>query len=118
MDEQKLAQLMCSRICHDLITPVGAIATGFELMVEGPSKGIDSEMFALANQSAHTASKRLVYYRSAFGIAGTSFLSVADDVLALIREYLNTYGIQLTQQGAFPSDFTACSRILLTLMGV
>jgi histidine phosphotransferase ChpT len=66
-----LAALLCSRVCHDVISPVGAIINGLEVL-EGEQ---DEEMRAVAmeliKKSAASASARLQFCRLAFGAAGS-----------------------------------------------
>jgi histidine phosphotransferase ChpT len=67
-----LAALLCSRVCHDLISPVGAIMNGLEVMED--SKDEETSKFAmdLITKSAHTASAKLQFCRLAFGAAGSA----------------------------------------------
>jgi histidine phosphotransferase ChpT len=60
-DALELAALLCSRVCHDLISPVGAIVNGLEVLDDDPKR-----------KSAKTASARLQFCRLAFGAAGSS----------------------------------------------
>ena len=73
LDSLDLAALLCSRVCHDVISPVGAIVNGLEVMEE---EGGDAEMkeFALdlIRKSARQASARLQFARIAFGAAGSA----------------------------------------------
>ncbi|MDI6027238.1 histidine phosphotransferase family protein [Corticibacterium sp. UT-5YL-CI-8] len=64
-----LAALLCSRVCHDIISPVGAINNGLELLDEG---GADEDAMRLIRASARNASARLQYARIAFGAAGSA----------------------------------------------
>lgn len=64
-----LAALLCSRVCHDIISPVGAINNGLELLDEG---GADEEAMQLIRSSARSASARLKFARIAFGAAGSA----------------------------------------------
>ncbi len=67
-----LAAMMCSRICHDLINPVGAINNGLQSL-EDPSQ---SDMADLAQQMVSNAAKqalaKLEYARLAFGASSTA----------------------------------------------
>jgi histidine phosphotransferase ChpT len=67
-----LAALLCSRVCHDVISPVGAIVNGLEMLDE--EKDADMRGFALdlIKKSARTASARLQFCRLAFGAAGSA----------------------------------------------
>jgi len=64
-----LAALLCSRVCHDIISPVGAINNGLELLDEG---GADEDAMNLIRASARNASARLQFARIAFGAAGSA----------------------------------------------
>ena len=64
-----LAALLCSRVCHDIISPVGAINNGLELLDEG---GADEDAMKLIRTSARNASARLQFARIAFGAAGSA----------------------------------------------
>ena len=68
-----LAALMCSRVCHDIISPVGAINNGLELLDEG---GADEDAMNLIRQSARNASARLQFARIAFGAAGSAGMQI------------------------------------------
>ena len=65
----RVAELMCSRLCHDLISPISAINNGIELMNENDEGIIDSSI-ELLGTSAKQALDRLSFYRVAFGFAG------------------------------------------------
>src|SRR3989338_6812275 len=56
-----LAQLVCSRLCHDLAGLTGAIANGADLVAESPS-GADAEALALFGQSARQAKPRIGFF--------------------------------------------------------
>jgi histidine phosphotransferase ChpT len=71
LDALDLAALLCSRVCHDLISPTGAIVNGLEVLEEEDSDE-ETKTFALdlIKRSAKTASARLQFCRLAFGSAG------------------------------------------------
>ncbi len=95
-----LAALLCSRVCHDVISPVGAIINGLEVL-DGEQ---DEEMRAIAmeliKKSANSASARLRFCRLAFGASGSLGASVdlgdaeivARDIFANDRTTLNWLG--------------------------
>jgi histidine phosphotransferase ChpT len=68
-----LAALLCSRVCHDIISPVGAISNGLELLEEG---GAEEDAMDLIRSSAHNASVRLKFARLAFGASGSVGASI------------------------------------------
>ena len=67
-----LAALLCSRVCHDLISSVGAVVNGIEVLEE--DKDEETKVFALdlIKKSAHQASAKLQFCRLAFGAAGSA----------------------------------------------
>jgi histidine phosphotransferase ChpT len=67
-----LAALLCSRVCHDLISPVGAIMNGLEVMEEGKDEETSKFAMDLIKKSAKTASAKLQFCRLAFGAAGSA----------------------------------------------
>lgn len=68
--ETDFAALLCSRICHDLVSPIGALTNGLELLEEDSDANLGSQVTALISQSAITASDKLQFFRLAFGSGG------------------------------------------------
>jgi histidine phosphotransferase ChpT len=71
-DTLELAALLCSRVCHDLISPVGAIVNGLEVLDDDPKPEDREFALELIRKSAKTASARLQFCRLAFGAAGSA----------------------------------------------
>ncbi|HEY4985901.1 MAG TPA: histidine phosphotransferase family protein [Bradyrhizobium sp.] len=71
-DILELAALLCSRVCHDLISPVGAIVNGLEVLDDNPKPEDREFALDLIRKSARTASARLQFCRLAFGAAGSA----------------------------------------------
>ncbi len=67
-----LAALLCSRVCHDLISPVGAIVNGLEVLAEEKDEATKTFAMDLITKSAATASTKLQFCRIAFGAAGSA----------------------------------------------
>ena len=72
LDSLDLAALVCSRVCHDLISPVGAIMNGLEVMEDGKDEETAQFAMELIKKSARTASAKLQFCRLAFGAAGSA----------------------------------------------
>jgi len=70
MKELEFAALLCSRLCHDLISPVGAISNGIEILADEDDEAMRAEVVKLLELSAGQTSNRLKFYRLAFGAAG------------------------------------------------
>ena len=67
-----LAALLCSRVCHDLVSPVGAIVNGIEVLEEEKDEATKEFALDLIKKSAATASAKLQFCRIAFGAAGSA----------------------------------------------
>ncbi len=67
-----LAALLCSRVCHDLISPVGAIVNGIEVLEEDKDEETRTFALDLIKKSAKQASAKLQFCRLAFGAAGSA----------------------------------------------
>jgi len=87
--DRRIAELLCSRICHELVAGVAAINNGVELISEIDSSMLDETM-ALIGTSARQASVRVQYYRMAYGFAGHDALSGMPDVMNLIKGLLES----------------------------
>jgi histidine phosphotransferase ChpT len=72
LDGLDLAALLCSRVCHDLISPVGAVVNGMEVLEETNDESTKSFALDLIKKSANQASARLQFCRLAFGAAGSA----------------------------------------------
>ena len=79
--DTKFATLISSRICHDLISPIGAVNNGIELL-EMTALSVGPEM-ALISESVSSASARIRYFRIAFGTAGKQNIGPAEIVSIL-----------------------------------
>ena len=64
------ASLLCSRLCHDLLSPVGALNNGLELLTDETDEAMRARVFDLLNESARTSANKLKFFRLAFGAAG------------------------------------------------
>jgi histidine phosphotransferase ChpT len=93
-----LAALLCSRVCHDIISPVGAINNGLELLDEG---GSDEDAMQLIRASAVNASARLQYARLAFGAAGSAGMQIdTGDAQNVATAYIRNEKPELEWLGA------------------
>ena len=72
LDALDLAALLCSRVCHDVISPVGAIINGLEVLEDEKDEDMRGFALDLIKKSARGASARLQFCRLAFGAAGSA----------------------------------------------
>ncbi|WP_336985806.1 histidine phosphotransferase family protein [Altererythrobacter aquiaggeris] len=66
----ELASMLCSRLCHDLLSPVGALNNGLELLADEQDPEMRKRWFELLEQSAKASADKLKFFRLAFGAAG------------------------------------------------
>src|SRR5208283_1084413 len=71
LDALDLAALLSSRVCHDVISPVGAIINGLEVLEDEKDAEMRGHALDLIKSSASEASSRLQFCRLAFGAAGS-----------------------------------------------
>jgi histidine phosphotransferase ChpT len=76
LDSLDLAALLCSRVCHDVISPVGAIVNGLEVLEDESDASMREFALDLIRKSARQASARLQFARLAFGAAGSAGASI------------------------------------------
>ena len=92
-----LAALLCSRVCHDLISPTGAIVNGIEVLEEDGDAETKNFAIELIKKSARTASARLQFCRIAFGAAGSAGAQVdTGDAETMARGFLEDDKTKLT----------------------
>ncbi len=96
-NDLKATQFLCSRICHDLIGPAGAVNTGMELLADESDGG---DALALVTDSAVQVSRRLAFFRVAFGAGGATGPTAVSDARKLAMDYMNGGKVALD----WPSD--------------
>lgn len=102
----KVAQLLSSRVCHDLVGPIGAVNTGLELMEEDADD--DGAALSLMARSAGEANRRLAFYRIAFGLgsavsAAAGWKPALDEARILAEGFLESGKVTLEWQD-IPDD--------------
>ena len=96
-DALELAALLCSRVCHDLISPVGAIVNGLEVLDDNPKPEDRDFALDLIRKSAKTASARLQFCRLAFGAAGSAGAQIdLGDAQTMARGHIEDGKITIT----------------------
>lgn len=95
----RVAELLASRLCHDLVGPIGAVSNGMELMAD-EEFGMADDALALATNSASQATQLLQFYRLAYGMAGSRQGSDLTPLADLAKGYLLHKKAQLD----WPSD--------------
>ncbi|MEM8537205.1 MAG: histidine phosphotransferase family protein [Pseudomonadota bacterium] len=112
-DGNSLATLIGSRICHDLISPIGAVNNGLELLeMSGAS---DSPELALVAESVASANARIRFFRLAFGVASKDQMTGADEVNTILS---GVYTEARTQISAFPDGSFPRSHVRAVLLAL
>ncbi len=89
-DTTDFASMLCSRLCHDLLSPVGSFGNGLELLADEKDPAMRANFTALLDSSSRAAINKLKYYRLSFGSAGGYGDSIAvDDVIEAVRGLVN-----------------------------
>jgi histidine phosphotransferase ChpT len=70
MNAVDLASLLCSRLCHDLMSPVGALNNGIELLADEQDPEMREKCLELLADSARASANKLKFFRLAFGAGG------------------------------------------------
>lgn len=70
IDPVDFASLLCSRLCHDLLSPIGALNNGLELLADETDPAMRERCMELLAESARTSAAKLKFFRLAFGAAG------------------------------------------------
>jgi len=85
MNEVDFASLLCSRLCHDLMSPVGALNNGIELMADEQDPEMRERCVELLADSARATANKLKFFRLAFGAGGgfADFIDANEAKIAL-----------------------------------
>jgi len=90
-----ILELVCSRLCHDLISPVGAVGNGLELMAEEGDEELLQDARRLVESSTQRASALLQMYRCAYGNAGNQASFGAGEAFKMAREAIDANRVEL-----------------------
>ena len=115
-----LAALICSRLCHDLLSPIGALSNGLELLADERDPEMRQRCMELLDQSARISADKLKFYRLAFGAAG-GFGDTVDtsEPKALIEGLLGADSKVDLQWAVSPSHLAKpATKVLLNLAAI
>ena len=114
----RVMELLASKLCHDLVSPVSAINNGVEL-IEDIGGSVVDEAMKLIGDSGITASRRLRLYRMAYGRAGSEDCLSTKDVRQVAEQYLTGGKTLLVWPEGQPDTASAERRgFLKTLLNV
>jgi histidine phosphotransferase ChpT len=114
----RVMELLASKLCHDLVSPVSAINNGVEL-IEDIGGSVVDEAMKLISDSGTTAARRLRLYRLAYGRAGSEGSLSIKDVRQVAEQYLEKTKISLVWPEDLPNSCLGERRgFLKTLLNV
>ena len=87
-----LASLLCSRLCHDLMSPIGALNNGIELLADETDPEMREKCLELLADSARASANKLKFFRLAFGAAGA------------FGEEIDTHEAEVALEGLFGAE--------------
>jgi histidine phosphotransferase ChpT len=117
LSDLDLAALLCSRVCHDVISPVGAVANGLEVLEDEDDEAMREVALDLVRRSARQASAKLRFCRLAFGASGSQGAEIdlgeAGDVA---REFVGEEKVRLDWQAPRENRPKTEVKLLLNMM--
>lgn len=91
----RVVELLASRLCHDLVSPIGAVNNGLELLEEDPDPDLIPDAVSLASGSARQASAVVQFFRIAYGRGGRWVDDNSQDLRQLAADYLKPLKTEL-----------------------
>jgi histidine phosphotransferase ChpT len=116
--EIDFASLLCARLCHDLLSPVGAMNSGLELLADEHDPEMRQRCMDLLAESAKAAANKLKFFRLAFGAAGGFGAEVDPKEAKLVIEPMVTSSGRTVLEWAVPAQMMPkrAVKILLNLV--
>jgi len=117
MNAVDLASLLCSRLCHDLMSPVGALNNGIELLADETDPDMREKCLELLGDSARASANKLKFFRLAFGAGGGfgAMIETGEAQTALAGLYGPEKRIELSWMVAEPKLPKDAVKLLLNL---
>ncbi len=117
MDAVDFASLLCSRLCHDLLSPVGAMNNGLELLADEHDPDMRAQVMDLLGDSASSSANKLKFFRLAFGAAGgfDSQIDAAEAKTAIEGVFCSKGKITLNWMVTPPTLAKPAIKVLLNL---
>lgn len=109
MNDIEFAALLVSRVCHDLVSPVGAVVNGLEVLADERDAAMRADALRLVASSAEQAAARLQFARIAFGAAGSAGAELdLSEVGRIVRGLVKGGKVEVIWQAAsvnWPKDW-------------
>lgn len=115
----RIAELLASRLCHDLVSPIGAVNNGMELLEEDPDADMLGDAVRLSSGSARQALAVVQFYRLAYGRAGQRLDVPAAELRRLSADFLAPHKTSLVWHAADLDSAPAGSgKLLLNMLAL
>jgi len=112
-----LAALLCARICHDLISPVGALGTAIEVLDDENNSDMHADAMELVRNSSRQAGAKLRFLRLALGAGGSAPGIIAiDELKSLVSDMYGEGKARLIWESSANGVSKNSARILLNLV--
>src|ERR1700691_6170212 len=111
----RVLELLASKLCHDLVSPVSAINNGVELIEDIGASVVEDAMKLIGDSAAH-ASRRLRLFRLAYGRAGSEDNLPVKDARQIAEQYLAGGKVNLTWPDDQPMESFATHKGALKVM--
>jgi len=109
MNDMDFAALLVSRVCHDLVSPLGAVMNGLEVLEDERDPAMRADALKLVSSSAEQAAARLKFARLAYGAAGSAGAELdLNEVGRIVRGLLHGGKVELDWKAAslnWPKDW-------------
>ncbi|MEE4235169.1 MAG: histidine phosphotransferase family protein, partial [Anderseniella sp.] len=114
LSDMDLSALLCSKVCHDVISPVGAIANGLEVLEDEQDEEMRQIALDLVRRSSRQASAKLQFCRIAFGAAGSAGSSIdTGDAEDVAKKFIGDEKVEL--EWSVPREIRPKSEVKLML---
>ncbi len=110
--QKQFASLIGSRICHDLISPLGAIGNGLELL--SMLDGVDGPEIALINESVLNANAKIRFFRIAFGAASEHQIVSNAEIISILQD--SAHGSRISIRWHISTDILRLDAKLVFLL--
>jgi histidine phosphotransferase ChpT len=117
LGEMELAALVCSKVCHDIANPVGAMLNGLEVLAEDLDGEMRDEAIMLVRKSLDTANARLQFARLAYGAAGSAGAALdLGSVRQVAEAYVSSEKVSMSWQSPLGELAKDHAKLLLNLV--
>ena len=94
LSEREISELLCTKLCHDLAGPVGAVNNGIDFF-ESDNIQMRAKAFELVHLSARQAVNRLTFFRQAYGVVAQSSEINISEVKSLVLRFIEDTKLKL-----------------------